>query len=190
MLANGGNNSDLNLSLNFSLAEYASEFFPELSALLHRIKISKYKNIGLMEAEKTLRKTRLIFLKVDRLSDVLIKKIRRVHVNGQLKVHIAEENLNENNSSPAISTADNKKQISEGKATSPNFLKNEEQRLIIEIAKNPKDYHLYEMLGDLYVEMESFTDAKESYEASVELNPQNESLKQKLSAALEKLNIN
>ncbi|OGN08532.1 MAG: hypothetical protein A3C61_01930 [Candidatus Yanofskybacteria bacterium RIFCSPHIGHO2_02_FULL_39_10] len=59
--------------------------------------------------------------------------------------------------------------------------------MIIEIAKNPKDAHLYEVLGDLYIEMENFVDAKESYEASIELSPQNGSLKIKLSEALEKL---
>ena len=71
---------------------------------------------------------------------------------------------------------------------SPAFLKNEEQRLIMEIAKNPKDARLYEALGDLYMEMSGFIDAKESYEAAIELNPQDESLKQKLSSALEGLN--
>ena len=176
MIAVGGNNPEFNLNSHFSFVEYGEEFFPELSQLLKRIQVNKYKNIGLMEAEKSLRKTRLVFLKIDRLSDMLIKKIRKVHLNGQLKGHMAEDKSNE------IHFA-----TPERKTISPNFLKNEEQRLILEIAKNPKDPHLYEMLGDLYVEMESFIDAKESYEASIELNPQNPTLKQKLSGALEKM---
>ena len=176
------------MSSNFSLADYGAEFFPELSELLGRFEISKYKDLGLVETEKFLRKARLIFLKIDRLSDTLIKKIRKVHTNGQLKGQMIGGGSDENDSFfTAITEDDHKKELSESKTMSPNFLKNEEQRLIIEIAKNPKDYHLYEMLGDLYIEMENFTDAKESYEASVELNPQNEFLKQKLSSALEKL---
>jgi|SRR3989344_899028 len=186
MIATGGNTPEFNLNPNFSFMEYGMEFFPELVELFKRIKINRYKSIGLMEAEKSLRKARLIFLKIDRLSDVLIKKIRRVHLNGQLKVHTAEEKLSEDSRSDAvIHVVDNK--VSEKKSISPNFLKNEEQRLIIEIAKNPKDAHLYEVLGDLYIEMENFVDAKESYEASIELSPQNGSLKIKLSEALEKL---
>ena len=55
----------------------------------------------------------------------------------------------------------------------------------MEIAKNPKNSALYESLGDLYIEMRNYIDAKESYEAAVELNSQSESLKQKLSLALE-----
>ena len=58
---------------------------------------------------------------------------------------------------------------------------------IIEIAQNPKDSRLYEKLGDLYVEMENWNDAKESYEAAIELNPTAEELKRKLSTALERL---
>ena len=69
----------------------------------------------------------------------------------------------------------------------PVFLKNEEERLIIEIAQNPKNAALYESLGDLYIEMSNFNDAKESFEAAIELNPQDESIKQKLSSVLEKL---
>lgn len=190
MIASGENSPGFNLSPNFSLTEYGAEFFPELADLIRKIKISRYKNMGLMEIEKSLRKTRLIFLKIDRLSDALIKKIRKVHLNGQLKSHLAEEKSKEEGSDRVIAVADNKKESSEEKNISSNFLKNEEQRLIIEIAKNPKDSSLYEMLGDLYIEMENFTDAKESYEASIELNPQNESLRQKLSGALEKLNKN
>ena len=188
MITAGGNNPEFNLNSNFSFMEYGEEFFPELGGLLSKIKIHKYKSIGLMEVEKFLRKTRLVFLKIDRVSDVLIKKVRKVHLNGQLKGHMAEEKLHEDNSSSIISVTDNKKEIEETKTISPIFLKNEEQRLIIEIAKNPKDAHLYEMLGDLYIEMDNFPDAKESYEASIELNPQNSTLKQKLSSALERLN--
>ena len=43
------------------------------------------------------------------------------------------------------------------------------------------------MLGDLYVKMKNFTDAKESYEVAIELDPGNEELKKKLSSVLEKL---
>ena len=64
-------------------------------------------------------------------------------------------------------------------------MKKEEQRLIIEIAKNPKSSSLYETLGDLYVKMNNFTDAKESYEAAIELDPSKEELKKKHSQAVE-----
>ena len=188
MIITEGNNSEFNLSSKFSFLEYGEEFFPELSILLKKIKIDRYKSIVLTEVEKFLRKTRLVFLRVDRVSDLLIKKVRKVHLNGQLNGHVAEEKSHEDNSAVTFSLANNKKEAYDTKPISPSFLKNEEQRLIIEIAKNPKDAHLYEMLGDLYTEMENFADAKESYEASIELNSQNESLKQKLSGVLEKLN--
>lgn len=162
----------------FNVINFSSEFFPEAGQLLAKIDINKYKTLWLVETEKFLRKIRLLFLRVDRLSDSLIKKIRRVHTNGKLNGYVTEELVAEQK--PVA-------QINEKEKISFNFLKNEEERLIIEIAQNPKDHRLYEKLGDLYIEMENWLDAKESYEASIELNPTAEELKRKLSFALEKL---
>ena len=58
----------------------------------------------------------------------------------------------------------------------------------LEIDKNPKSATLYEELGDFYAKTENYQDAKESYEAAVELNPSDEALKKKHSQTLEKLN--
>ena len=164
----------------FNAINFTSELFPEIRQLLSKIDVNKYTTLWLVETEKFLRKVRLIFLRVDRLSDSLIKKIRRVHTNGKLNGHVVEELVAEQQ--PVIQAAEKEK-------ISPNFLKNEEERLIIEIAQNPKDPRLYEKLGDIYIEMENWKDAKESYEASIELNPTAEELKRKLSFALEKLSV-
>lgn len=177
----GDNNSNIVLQ-RFNLIDFSMELFPEIKQLFSKIEIDKHKATWLMETEKFLRRMRLISLRMDRLSDGWIKKIRRVHTNGKLNGHAPNEQIEtlSSTTSVAIPTVEDKK-------ISPNFLKNEEERLIIEIAQNPKDYKLYEALGDLYVEMGSYVDAKESYEAAIELNSQDEYLKKKLSFALEKL---
>ena len=59
----------------------------------------------------------------------------------------------------------------------------------VEIAKNPKDSRLYEVLGDLYVKMNNFSDAKESFEAAMELSPHDEGLQKKYSQVLKKMVI-
>ncbi len=163
----------------FNWTEFSFELFPEIKVIFDKIKVHKYKSMWLMEAEKFLRRTRLVFMKVDRVSDSLIKKIRRVHVNHKLSAPSVAEVVE-----PKTESIPDQVQK---QTMSPVFLKNEESRLIIEIAKNPKDGKLYESLGDLYTEMANWVDAKESYEASIALNPQNESLKQKLSSVLGKL---
>jgi len=163
--------------LGFNWKRYGADFFPEGADLVRKFKLHEYKTAWLKEAEKILRKTRLVSLRVDRLSDSLIKKIRRVHVNGQLSDKISSEAVQDKTQKEDVGI----------KSISPVFLKNEEQRLVMEIAKNPKNPDLYESLGDLYLEMNSFVDAKESYEAAIELSPQKESLKVKLSGALEKI---
>ncbi|MDP3792561.1 MAG: hypothetical protein Q8Q89_02410 [bacterium] len=164
----------------FNLIDFGTDLFPEVNKLLSKIDINKHKTVWLVETEKFVRKVRLVFLRVDRLSDSLIKKIRRVHTNGKLNGHATDQQSEILTSSPVSDLVQTVK-------ISPNFLKNEEERLIIEIAQNPKDSNLYEKLGDLYIEMENWLDAKESYEAAIELNSTDEELKKKLSSALEKL---
>lgn len=182
-MAGNGGSGELNPS-NLRWGNYGFEFFPEIKVLLDKFEFHKHRTVWLMETEKMLRKLRVMFLRVDRWSDTLIKKIRRVNLNGQLNSQTMNKPIE--SYEEAISPDGNIGQAKK-ETVSFNFLKNEEQRLILEIAKNPKDSQLYESLGDLYFEMESFSDAKESYEAAIELNPQNESLKIKLSSALEKL---
>ena len=170
---------------NFGWKSYGADFFPEIKVLIDKLELGKYKVHWLVEAEKFFRKARVMSLKLDRMSDSMIKKIRKIHLNDQLNGHAAKEavelSINTKDEGPMekVNTTDG--------AVSMTFLKNEEQTLIIEIARNPKDAGLYEQLGDIYMEMGNWTDAKESYEASIELNPQDGSLKQKLSSALEKL---
>lgn len=169
------------IGLDFEWRTYGLELFPEIKTLIEKLKFHEYRMAWLKEAEKFLRRARLLSLRIDRLSDTLIKKIRRVNTNGRLNGEVALKNTEEEKETMAVSN-------SAAKATvSSNFLKNEEERLIIEIAKNPKDPNLYEQLGDLYMEMNNFIDGKESYEAAIELNPQNESFKQKLSSVLGKI---
>ncbi len=170
---------------DFNWIAYGEDFFPEIKVLLNRIELHKYQTQGLIELEKLLRKTRLVFLKVEHLSDSWIKKIRKVHLNGKIAKEHSIPGI-EKEVAPVLAAAGSETSSSQ-ESISHVFLKNEEDRLIMEIAKNPKDDRLYAELGDLYAEMHNWQDSKESYEASIELNPQNESLKQKLSSVLEKL---
>lgn len=180
MAGNDGNLEGVNIS-NLGWMDYGTEFFPEIKSIYDKFELHKHKTLWLVETEKMLRKLRVVFLRIDRLSDMLIKKIRKVNLNGQLKSQAVEKPAE----TDAVHIAEDNSLKSS--AINLNFLKNEEERLIMEIAKNPKNPQLYESLGDLYMEMESFVDAKESYEAAIELSPQNESLGQKLSSALVKL---
>ena len=134
-----------------------------------------------MELEKFLRRFRLLSLRMDRLSDSLISKVRKGYQNG-------------NERPTTFPTED---QVpAEAKVFEPvpvvnelESFRKEEQRLIIEIAKNPKDAKLYDVLGGLYIKMGEYNDAKESFEAAIELDPANEDLKKKRSQALEKLKL-
>lgn len=169
------------ISVNKDWHNVFYDLCPEVLDWAKSIRTEEYKEMWLIETEKLLRRLRLVSLKMDRLSDTLIKKIRkRTYLNGTLTYVAedkAEEKVEDIKSKPVAEVKENKKEE----------FKKAEQKLIIEIAKNPKSASLYEELGDLYVGSGDYRDAKESYEAAIELSPQNESLKKKLSQALEKL---
>lgn len=154
---------------------------PEVWNWVRGIKVKEYKEMWLVETEKLLRRLRLASMKMDRFSDSLIKKIRKRTYRPSADVAFPLSSIPNETAAQRDSAQDRQRD------DKTEFKKNE-QRLIIEIAKNPKNAAFYEELGDLYVKMGDHRDAKESYEAAIELNSNNEELKQKLSSVLEKLN--
>lgn len=155
-----------------------TDLFPEFSEGFKNLKFKEYGNLWLIELEKILRRLRVFSLKIDRISDSWIKRIRSgsgFKVTTSIvagKTDALKAPVFKVQTAPRITMED---------------MKREEQGLIIEIAKNPKDSNLYEVLGDLYIKMNNLSDAKESFEAAIELNPHNEELQKKHSQIVEKL---
>ena len=150
-----------------------SDLFPEFNNGINSTRLKHYRAVGLIELEKFLRRLRVMSMKMDRTSTSLIKKIRNVTAPTPKGVGV-----------PTEASGKEKQEVKEQPAT-VDEMKKEEKRLINEIAKNPKNSSLYEVLGDLYMKMSNFADAKESYEAAIELNPTKEELKKKHSQAVE-----
>ena len=171
-------NGSTSLSNKEFFFKLLNEMFPEMVETFKNIKFSEYKDSWLVEAEKFIRRLRLLSLRMDRLSATLIHKIRKVNNDKPVIVDIDTKPLEASLVVPAVDAKENNSEL----------WKKEEQRLIIEIAKNPKSPKLYDGLGDLYIKMGDYSDAKESFEAAMELDPNNEDLKKKLSLVLEKLN--
>ena len=149
-----------------------NDLFPELSEGLKNLKLGEYGNLWFVELEKFLRRLRVFSLKIDRMSDAWIKRIRSGNISRATSSASGEKE-------EAVEMPVSKAQLVP--IITMEDMKKEEQGLIIEIAKNPKDSNLYEVLGNLYVKMNNLSDAKESFEAAIELNPNNEELNKKYS---------
>ena len=65
----------------------------------------------------------------------------------------------------------------------PDQLRQEEQRLIVAIAQNPKDADLYSSLARVYMRLQNYTDAVEALEAAHKLVPDDESIASRLERA-------
>jgi tetratricopeptide (TPR) repeat protein len=152
------------------------DFFPELISWFQKIPWHQYQQAILREVEKGLRRMRLAFLKIDHAAARLIQKVRHTHMTTQLEQQAVVQ--------PEKILPD---QLPAFDKPEPEDLKAREQQLIIEVAQDPKNPSLYEMLGDLYLKMESLQDAKEAYEAGLGFSPDNEALAHKYSALLKKI---
>lgn len=151
----------------YNFAGLFADFFPEIFYQCKRINFDAYKNSLLKEFEKLLRRLRVLSLKIDSFTNNLIRKIK-------------SENLKNGNIPAAEFKTESEQPALAKKENSAENHKREEQLLIIEIAKNPKNPELYKKLADTYIALRSFPDAVESLEAALELDPEDRKTKEKL----------
>ncbi len=147
-----------------------AEFFPEAAQHLKMAKLREYGAAILAEFEKLLRRLRLISLRIDTFMSQLVHRVRKSNARREETLDRETESETEKDISKPVRTGDAKKQD----------LKEEEQRLIIEIAKNPKDAELYKRLGQVYLKTGESGDAFESFKKALELNPEDGETKAKL----------
>ena len=140
-----------------------SELFLEVVTFFGEINWREYRVKLTAEFEKLLRRLRLVFLKIDSGTHNLANRLRR-----SKKRH--EEILQEEMVEEAIVHV------------APSFVdpKEEEQHLIMEIAKNPKDPLLYMRLGDIYLKTGEQENARLSFKTVLDLDPENWYAKKKL----------
>jgi hypothetical protein len=142
------------------------ELFPEVAHFFASINFRGYGVTLLTETEKALRRLRLLGMRIDTVTNKLIHKVRH-----STKEH--EKILSEREPEKIV-------------VTEPQFpetnvdMKQEEQRLIIEIAKNPKNAELYKELGMLYMKNGDLEDSRESFGKAVELNGEDAESKRRL----------
>ena len=117
----------------------------------------------LAESEKLLRRMRLLFLRLDASIHALINRLRH---KTKREEAILEQQADDAVVMPIAIALDPKE---------------EEQLLIMEIAKNPKDALLYRKLGDVYIKINNYEDAKQSFSKALELNPKDAYASRKLS---------
>ncbi len=154
------------------------DFFPEVAEHINQATIKQYQASFLKELEKLARRWRVVTLKMDHLSDRLIKKLRHSHISTHLE-HQALLQEQETVVEPPVTPEAN---------TEPTMddLRAQEQQLIIQIAQNPKEFALYDQLGDLYLAMDNEAEARESFEAALALNPHDPVVARKYSQLLKK----
>ncbi len=154
------------------------DMFPEAINTANKIQVREHWSNWLTELEKALRQTRVWFSKLDRWWAGIINRVRTAREDSMpedVQTPLADEVTSVPAVEPSVRIVSKKSKLD------PQKLKEEEQRLIVEIAQNPKDGLLYETLGDVYVQMGNFNDAIESFKAAISLNPEDQGLKNKLS---------
>lgn len=158
---------------------FFAELAPELKQTFSSEMLKGYRDAFLLDLEKFLRRTRLMFLKMDAASEGLIKKIRKQQLPAKTSQTV---NIISEEAQPEL-----KKQKRGSRNISEADLKKQEQDLIMAIAKNPKDMALYIALGESYMKMGNFDDAKEAFETALKLDEENEKAAGRLDKAMSKI---
>lgn len=162
---------------------FFAELYPEIASRINKTNLRTWGLNILNEFEKLLRRLRLISLRIDTFTNRLIHRVRK-ESKQQEEILVKEAKIVEDK----IAEAD-VIEIDE-LGDKDEDLKQKEQLLIIEIAKNPKDAQLYKELGTVYMRMGDWLDAKQSFEKSIDLEPENEEVKRKLGRVIGKINSN
>jgi len=159
---------------------FLRQMFFEVFNYFERVNISKHKAGFLTESEKSLRKLRLFFLRMDNLFNSLISRVRDSSVRERASIDRI------NNLAVEDKNREDRVMVNNDPYSAEN-LKKEEHNMIIEIAKDPKNPELYKKIGTLYMRMGQWAYAKESFETALKLDPKLDGIKDKLEDSIKLL---
>ena len=142
-----------------------SDMFPEISRWMASINWREHRVRLTDESEKFVRRLRLIFLKIETFTHNVSMRLRRSKKHHEAILVKEEQEMVEDAVLPIAPLLDPKE---------------EEQHLIMEIAKNPKDPLLYLRLGDVYMKTGDKDNARLSFETVLQLDPENWYAKKKV----------
>lgn len=154
------------------------DYAPEVVDWAQAIPWRRFLHNALVEFEKFLRKGRLLMSSLDRMSDRVIRKVRTVHQETAKQDQVITAQRQEDQARMA-------EEPDEIDRDDPEQLRQEEQRLIVAIAQNPKDVEQIVRLARVYMRLEVYGDAIEAFEAALKLDAGNEILQKRLKRARE-----
>lgn len=155
------------------------DFAPELMAWVESVPWRRFVHNLLVEIEKVLRKARLLMSSLDQASDKVIRKVRTVH-QATAKQH---KEIVAQRQEEVAKMAEQTEEPDELDMDDPEQLRQEEQRLIVAIAQNPKEVSQYVRLARVYMRLENFGDAIEALQAAAKLDPEDEVIAKRLERA-------
>ena len=157
---------------NSSATGFWTEFLPEVNSFLGNINFQSYRKTYIVGFEKFLRRLRVLSLRIDSFTYNLIAKIKS---SSQKNSEVEQSKpLNKGELNIKTEEEDSRPIIILSKEEN---LEQEEQELILRIARDPKNTKLYKKLGSIYLRLKNYDDAAESFKTALKLNPENEDLK-------------
>ncbi len=149
-----------------SQSSMAHDLLPFVSTYWERLDFPRKKVALMSELEKILRKFRLLFLRIEHSMVRVIDALRRRNLR-HVEAIAEDQDKEEKDEVPVVHD--------------PILaLRQREQLLIMSIAKDPKNPRLYDELGDVFLELNEIGDARQSYQTTLQLEPENEIVRKKI----------
>lgn len=162
---------------------FITDLMPEVFNYFQRINVAAHKSTLLLEFEKFLRRMRIMLLRVDNLSSKLMHKVRETHINETQKAEEKAQQIEEAKADAEAVEYINSITNTESTAVAATELQLKEKEIILAISQDPKNKALYKNLGDVYLEMQQWRDARESFNSALQLDPNIRGVKNKLKLA-------
>lgn len=135
---------------------------------------------GMNGVEESLKAVRSAFTAIGQASERLRSSVQSVKESVSEKIDLPERSSQPEKPIVTVPPRDDE-------AEQQRLLKTEEQKLILDIAQDPKNVNLYIALGRVYSKLNNIPDAIESYKTASKIDPDDTQVKERLERLEERL---
>ena len=152
---------------------FVHDLAPEAVEKVKHVDWRSWWHQGMNGVEESLKVVRSAFTAIGQASERLRSSVQSVKESVSEKIDLPEQSSQPEKPVVVVPARDDE-------AEQQRLLKTEEQKLILDIAQDPKNVNLYIALGRVYSKLNNIPDAIESYRTASKIDPDDAQIKERL----------